>query len=276
MCCDLDLDLRDLGCADLGCAQVVMAPRGLKKIIKETASAKLVGKGKWKAFQALSNGAPNGRKLRGLTKALESNAWSGGSLPSIATRGNVERGGWKGRGGGRRRGAAVDAQLTRAVNSGKIQPTAGQYSLTKLALAALARHGLEPVACQRAVCSPRHRIGTAIDLIAYEKTSAKLVVVELKCGHSGSKTAAARKDGKDCHMQPPLSRALDSTLNRHFAQLTVTRELLVREADTLGRLHAIGIEGIDAALLYVDDENTTLYRCPCWWTGRAARILDAI
>ena len=30
-------------------------------------------------------------------------------------------------------------------------------------------------------------------------------------------------------MKPPLSRALDSTLHRHLAQLAVTRELLVRE-----------------------------------------------
>jgi hypothetical protein len=253
-----------------------MAPRGLKKIIKDTIRAKLVGKGKWKAFQAISNGVPSGHKLRGLTKALESNSWSSGALPRIATQSKVQRGGWKGRGGGRRRGAAVDAQLTRAVNSGKIQPSDGQYNLTKLALAALARHGLEPVACQRAVCSPRHRIGTAIDLLAYEKQSAKLVVVELKCGHSGSKTAAARKGGENCHMQPPLSRALDSTLNRHLAQLAVTRELLVREANTLGKLQAIGVEGIDAVLLYVDDANTTLYRCPNWWTSRALRILDAI
>lgn len=257
--------------------RVHMAPRGLKKIIKDTVPAKLVGKGKFKAFEALANGAPNGRKLRGLTKALEAGAWSDGALPAIATHGNVARGGWAGRGGGRRRGAAVDAQLSRAVNSGKIHPVSGQYSLTKLALAALAQHGLEPVASQRAVCSPRHRIGTAIDVLAYEKASAKLVVVELKCGHSGSKTAAARKDGKDCHMKPPLNRALDTTLNRHLAQLAVTRELLVRETATIARFQAIGIEGdVDGALLYVDDENTALYHLSAWWTGRSKRILEAL
>ena len=53
-----------------------MAPRGIKKILKETVPAKLVGSGKWKAFEPLHQGKPTGAKLRGLTKALETCGFS--------------------------------------------------------------------------------------------------------------------------------------------------------------------------------------------------------
>ena len=58
-----------------------MAPRGLKKILKDTVPAKLTGKGRFKGFEALRHGKPSGTKLRGLTKALENRVWSAGTLP---------------------------------------------------------------------------------------------------------------------------------------------------------------------------------------------------
>jgi hypothetical protein len=254
-----------------------MAPRGLKKILKDTVPAKLTGKGRFKGFEALRHGKPSGTKLRGLTKTLENRVWSTGTLPSRATHGTVKRGGWKGKGGGRRRGTAVDAQLSRQVNSGKTKPTKGQYTLTKLALAALAENGLEPVACQRAVCHQTRRVGTAIDVLCYEKATAQLTVVELKCGYSGDVTAPAQKNGKNCHMQGVLHKAVDHTLNRHMAQLACTREMFVRESSALQKVQTIGISNsVGGALLYVNDEQTTLYTLSDWWIARAAKVIDAL
>lgn len=254
-----------------------MAPRRLKTVLKATAPARLAGKGARRGFEVVRQGQRTGQRLRGLTKALTKAIWSDGALPSCALYGEVRRGGWKGRGGGRRRGAAVDAQVSRAVNSGKIKPACGQYTLTKLTLAALAEHGLEPVACQRAVCSLRRRIGTAIDVLCYERSSARLIVVELKCGHSGGKTAPAQRDGAACAMRVPLTKACDSTLHRHMAQLACTRELFAREAGTLKQLAAIGINpDVGGALLYVDDAATELYTLSDWWISKAGRILAAL
>lgn len=254
-----------------------MAPRGLKKILKTSVSAKLVGKGKFKCFQPLRAGTPNGRKLRGLTKALESTIWSSGTLPTVAKYGKVARAGWRGKGGGRRRGIAVDSQLSRAVNAGKSRPQKGQYTLVKIALAMLADNGLEPVACQRAVCSERARLGTAIDILAYEKLTSRLVVVELKCGCSGAKTAAATKNGRPCTMSAPLGATPDTMLNRHLTQLACTRALFVREQAAMAKMQAIGIESyVGGALLYVNDEESELYTLSPWWISRSSRLLDAL
>ena len=102
-----------------------MAPRGLKKILKDTVPAKLTGKGKYKGFEILKQGKPSGTKLRGLTKALEHRLWwKARCRPHPGT---VKRGGWKGQGGGRKRGTAVDAQLT-AGRLGQDQAGKGQYA----------------------------------------------------------------------------------------------------------------------------------------------------
>ena len=246
-----------------------MAPRGLKNLLKKTAVAKLSGKGKWRAFVD-----HNGRKLKGLHPALHERVFSSGVIPSIAKFGSVKRAGWRGPNGGRKRGAAVDAQLSAAVNRGKNKPVKGQFTLTKLALAALSEHKLEPVTSQRAVYNSQRRLGTAIDVLCYDPIANRLVVVEVKCGHSGAKQAAAQKDGKQCRLQAPLSKALDNTLNRHLAQLCVTRELFVSEKDTIVKLQNIGVNAeVGGALLYVDDAMTELYKLDDWWVERAPRLM---
>jgi hypothetical protein len=255
-----------------------MAPRGLKKLLKTTAPAAFV-KGKFAGFVQVVNGVRSGNKLRGLTRALESGVWSKNStLPSIAKYSAVKRGGWKGPRGGRQRGAAVDAQLSLAVNAGVTKPKSGQYTLTKLALAALAEQGLEPVVSQRAVCNDRLRIGTAADVICFEKSSGKLVVVELKCNGGQARTAPAeQRNGQKCRMLSPLGRASDHTLNRHFAQLACTLALFVREERTLEKLCALGVSAdVGAGLLYVNDELTEFYDLPKWWVDRGDRILNNI
>jgi len=246
-----------------------MPPRGMKKVLKETTPAKLSGKGKFRGFVD-----GNGRKLKGLHPALTERIFSAGVLPTIAKYGSVKRSGWRGKGGGRRRGAAVDSQLSSAVNKGKSKPTKGQYTLTKLALAALAEHKLEPVVSQRAVCDTRRRLGTAIDILCYDSVNNKLVVVELKTGFSGSKLAAAQRNGKNCKMCEPLDKATDNVLNRHFAQLTVARALFALEKQTILAVNNLGISAeIGAALLYVNDEMTELYYLSNWWIRREKNLL---
>lgn len=248
-----------------------MAPRGLKKVLKDTVPATFK-RGKWAHFADRQ-----GRKLKGLHKALETKLFSGGTMPSIARYGPVKRSGWRGKNGGRKRGAAVDKQLSAAVNRGKGKPSKGQYTLTKYALAALQTHKLEPVCAQRAVCDSARRLGTAIDVLCYDEEQNRLVVVELKCGHSGSKKAAAQREGRACKMRTPLGRAADNTLNRHLAQLMVTRQLFINEHETLGRLQTLGLSAdVGGALLYVDDETTELYPLDEWWTKKAHSVMGVL
>lgn len=225
----------------------------------------------------MRHGKPSGIKLKGLTKRLGSHIFSDGVLPQIALQGAESRHGWKGKGGGRRRGVAIDSQLSKAVNAGKLTPQKGQYALTKLALIALHEHGLEPVVAQRGCCSEGDKIATAADVICYEKENSRLVVVELKCGHSGSKTAAARKCGNDCRMHRPLHGAADNVLHRHLSQLAATRELFLRETSTLSKLNDLGITShIGAVLLYVNEDGCELYPLPTWWSDRGPRIVASL
>lgn len=254
-----------------------MAPRGVKKLLKSSAPVKLVGSGRFKGFETVRQGKPTGKKLKGLTKRLYTKLFSDGKLPSIATHGTEKRHGWHGQNGGRKRGTAVDSQLSRAINAGKVTPQKGQYTLTKLALIALHEHGLVPVMAQRGCCSELCKIATAADVVCYETSSSKLVVVELKCGHSGSKTAAAVDGGRACKMHGPVSSAADNVLNRHLAQLAVTRELIASEVTTLAKLNDLGIaSAVGAVLLYVNEDGCELFSLPTWWSERAPRMLQAL
>lgn len=248
----------------------------MKALLKRSAPAKLTGAGKWRAFRALRQGQPTGARLRGLTKQLAKKMWSDGTLPREATESTVRRGGWRGKGGGLRRGRAVDAQVSREVNAGKVKPKTGQYSLTKLVFAALEEHGLEPVVAQRAVHNTV--IGTAADVLCYEASTGMLYVVELKCGCSGNKMASATgKGGKSLNMKKPLGAVADCVLNRHLLQLACTRELLVLETDTMKRLMALGVDAVvGACLLYVNDETTELHTLCSYWEERAPRVLAAL
>jgi hypothetical protein len=254
-----------------------MAPRGLKKILKETAPCRLVGSGNRKRFELCLRGEGRGQALKGLTKRLEDKLFSGGSFPSIVTESSVRRAGWRGCGGGRRRGSAVDAQVSRlAGQSAAKRATARMLVLSRLVFAALERQGLESVAGQRAVCSQFHRVGTAADLVCHRAATNELVVVELKSGFGGSKTAAARVDGREATMRGPLRKAPDCVLNRHMLQLAVTHALFMRETSTLSRLSGMGIEGVDAALLYTNDDGVEFYALADWWKRKSLGALDAL
>jgi hypothetical protein len=227
----------------------VMAPRGLKKLLKDTQPCKLVGSGQKKRFEVTVQGQRGGTRLRGVTKRLENCIFSSGTLPAIARASDAPAGGhWRGPGGGRRRGSAVDAQVSRLAGvSAEKRFNSKMLNLTRNVFAALNSRGLEPVMGQRAVCSERHRIGTAADVVCHDAANNSLVIVELKCGHNGARTAAAVEKGKSCNMKKALAKAPDNVVNRHLAQLAVTHHLLTREKKTISKLGAMGVDSVEGA-----------------------------
>tara|TARA_X000001036_G_scaffold13937_1_gene11862 strand:- start:2608 stop:3363 length:756 start_codon:yes stop_codon:yes gene_type:complete len=248
-----------------------MPPRGLKALLKRTAPAKLTGRGKRKGYVLLEHGKPT-KKLRGVTRVLEKTFWSGGELQSVSKTSTTRKFGWQGKNGGLRRGTRVDAQLERLINGG---PKAAKsqrhiYKLTGIVLAALQRRGLEPVYAQRTVCAARKRLGTAVDLIAYQDET--LVLVELKCGYDQGRTAPALVDGQAASMRAPLTKCADCVLHRHFLQLAVTLQLFLNETATQEALatHASAVQGL---LMYANDEGVDFYDLPEWWRKRGTRLL---
>ena len=255
-----------------------MAPRGLKKTLRTTAPAILSGTGKYKGFQSKESG----KKLRGLTKTLQSRLWSNGILPTIARKADTAirpKSAWKGKRGGQARGTKVDQQLTKLINGGKmaILRQKSMFRLTKLALSALAKRKLDPIMAQRSVLDEQRRLGTAADAICYDKKSNRLVMVELKCGYDHGRTAAAERGGRPCKMKSPCSKALDCNLHRHLAQLALTREMFVRENKTLKLVGDLGVEQtVDAVLLYVNDEGAEFFVLDDWWKKKAGKILVSL
>ena len=249
-------------------------PRGLKSALKSSSPVKLTGSGRFKGFQLVSTK----RKLAGLTKRLEQKVFSAGIFSAYALKGSERRRGWAGSNGGIRRGKAVDSQLTRFVNAGKTVPKKGMYSLTKLALLTLKMSSLVPVMAQRGCCSQANRVATACDLVCYDVASKRIVVVEVKCGFSGSRTCSAIEDGKECRMHRPLDQAMDCFLNRHMAQLAATTRMLQNESELMKKVSTLGIncDRIDGALLYLNEEKCDLFRLNSWWRRRSQKIVDAL
>lgn len=250
-------------------------PRGLKKILCETQGCKLTGTGKFKSFQRLHQGVPHGCRLRGLHKALEKHIYSEGSLPETAIRASGRRPGghWGGPNGGRKRGARVDAQISRIINMG---PSAEKklhvYNLTKSAFAALQMAGLTPVYAQRATC--RGSLGTAADLIVWDEAEQKLGIVEVKCGYDKARDAPAKRGGRICRLQSPLEGAKDTTRNRHMAQLLATCQMTANEEGLFARLASLGIQNdIKGVLLYINDDGAEITVLDHWWQSRGGALV---
>ena len=250
-------------------------PRGLKKLLKSTAPVTLRGRGKTRGFTHKQTN----KKLSGLTKRLHSKIFSAGQFPSIAIFGNGSKrvGFGGGAAGGRRRGSAVDNQLTKAINAGRIKPQPRDYTLTKLVLLALQSEGLIPVCAQRGVCESSGTVATAADFICFDNDANRLVVIELKCGFSGARNAPARANGNLAHLRGPLGNAPDTHNNRHLAQLAATHAMFTREKSTLSALRELGVsDDVDARLLYVNDESVDFLKMDPWWAAHAKPIIRAI
>ena len=243
--------------------------RGARALVASTSPGQLSGSGKFKCYRARApSGRPTGPKLRGITKLLAKRLFSTAELPSSS----AWRGGaWAGPKGGLRRGRAVDTQVSRlAKASAATRRDARMLKLTRLFFDALNYHQLVPVGSQRVVIDPSRRIGTAVDVVC-TRGAHELVLVELKCGFVGDRSASA-----GTKFQPPLSKAKDCALHRHFAQLAVTLHLFERETRTQTKLASKGIDTVSAVLLYVDDRASEKYELPAWWKKRGGAIADRI
>ena len=243
--------------------------RGARALIANTAPGQLSGSGKFKCYRArTASDRPTGPKLRGITKLLAQRVYSAAELPSTpAWRGGT----WAGPKGGLRRGRAVDTQVSRLAKvSEAARREAKMLKLTRLTFDALNYHQLVPVGSQRVVLDRARRIGTAVDVVC-TRGAHELVLVELKCGFVGNRAASA-----GTKFQAPCTKAKDSALHRHFAQLAVTLQLFERETSTLAKLATKGIDRVSGVLLYVDDGASEKYELPEWWRKRGAAIADRI
>lgn len=248
----------------------------LRTLLRRSAPCRLVGSGRFKGFQKQDAGTLVGSKLRGLTKLLEK-LHSGGVLPSITRSANGPRpgGAWRGKNGGRRRGSAVDAQLTSIVN-GLRSKSRTQLRLTRAALSALKFGKMKPIIAQRTVMFEAHGgIASAADIIALREDN-ELVVVELKTGHDNGRSAAAKLRGITQKMRKPLRRVSDCILHRHMTQLAATHHMLVSERQTISRLRELGISRVSGLLLYVNDEAVDFIELTDWWKNKGASLLRAI
>ena len=251
-------------------------PRGLKTALKSTQSMALSGCGKFRGFCVLDGQRKKTNvKLKGLTKKLETKVFSQGAFPSVVTHGTERRTAWKGKSGGIRRGSAVDAQLSRLINAGKTTPSKKMLVLSRYVLICLKEMGLTPVMAQRACGSRALNVATAADFVCYNCTTNRIVVVELKCGFSGSRTTSAIRDGVGQTMRGPLSLCPDTVLNRHFAQLACTTELTRSDAALMGKLASLGVQNdkVESVLVYANETQCDVFKLSKWWTKKASSVL---
>tara|TARA_B110000116_G_scaffold267129_1_gene278989 strand:- start:587 stop:1369 length:783 start_codon:yes stop_codon:yes gene_type:complete len=255
--------------------------RGLKSLITKTSPGKLVKARKYTCYRATTEaGRPRGAKLRGVARLLEDHVFSDGELPQQTDGGPSGYAGGKFWGGnGLKRGAAVDAQVTKlAKASASARLGARKLQLTSNVFDALAYHKLEPIEAQRVVLDERRRLATAVDIVCVNKErSDELVLVELKTGYRGDRSAPVRGlRGAVIKMKAPLGKANDCALHRHLSQLSATRELFVREAATMKALHVKGITRVVGMLLYITPAASEVHALPAWWSRRGERLLDRL
>ena len=257
----------------------MVLPRGLKSYVNESAPGKLV-RGKFTGYRQFdSSGSATGPTLRGITKLLGSKLYSKGELQEESISSTEFKGSaWKGHKGGLKRGKAVDSQVSRLAGaSANARNNTNKYKLTKMAFSALEKAGIQPVCGQRVVLNADRRIATAADIVGYRESDKSLVVVELKCGFSGTRTLPALHNSKPQKLQSPCSTAADCVLNRHLAQLATTRHMLANETTFVSTLKKkFGVHSIQGVLLYACDRDTALYQLSDWWVRRGERLVESI
>ena len=250
-------------------------PRGLKTFVVESSPGKLV-RGKFPSFRPTnSDGSIRGSPLRGITKRLHSSIYSSGEFPEGVFKGEWRGGAWKGDGGGIRRGRAVDSQVSKLAGVSKAKrASSNKFKLSRMLFSVLEEAGIEPLCGQRVVIDEAARLGTAADVVGYRRRDNKLVLVELKSGYRGDRSAPALSKKKVCSLAHPLSNAKDTILNRHFAQLTATLSMFVSERKTMDTMRKkFDLAGIEAVLVYTDDYQSEIYELPRWWVKRGKALV---
>jgi hypothetical protein len=214
------------------------------------------------------------RMLRGLTGLLQEKLFGEQDVTVGVCRGSGRRRRSSGAWSGRKRGIAVDAQLTRIIN-GKKKPPSRLYNLTSHCLSAFRNAKLRPVIAQYPVSSVYNRVGSAADVIALDEDD-RLVVVEMKCGYHGDRSAVSYHPGtrREQHMRGVLSMAVDCVFHRHLCQLSATVAMLLEQQRTVGDLTSMGVRGVTGLLVYLDGHTAELVPLPAWWQSRGECILD--
>ena len=241
-------------------------------LLRRTAPVRLSGGGKFKGFRLLRDGKLTNKSLRGLTKRLQNNVFSNGSLPAEARKGDDRGKLWKGVQGGRRRGMAIDRQVSAVVNK---RAPKRLHNLSKVVLNALSGLHLTPVIAQRGVAHAASNVASAADIIAYDATSKALVVVELKTGHAHGKLLAAKQNGVEQTMCGDLRKASDCVAHRHLAQLSATRQMLVNEQELMRKLAQLGVKSVGGMLLYATDTRVETMLLAPWGSDRGGLLLKA-
>jgi hypothetical protein len=240
----------------------------LKKLLRQTAPVRLRGAGKFCGFRSKDN-----RTFRGLTKRLAEAVFSQGILPAEARKGEKRGKIWKGAQGGRKRGKAIDRQVSAIVNN---RPPKRLHRLTKIVMNALGGLNLKPVIAQRGVAHAPSNVASAADIIAYDKVSKRLVVIELKTGHAYGKLLPAKHKGVDQTMQDKFHNVSDCVAHRHLAQLSATRQMLVNEKDLMDKLTSMGVECVEGMLLYATDMRVETILLENWWKVRGGMLLQSL
>lgn len=230
--------------------------------------------GKFRGFCTLKADGSDGRSLHGLTVRLTERIFSSGALPESTTKARSWRGRrWAGAVGGRRRGTAVDSQLSQIAN-GKRSASASCMRLTQMVLRALTLKKYRLVCGQRAVCSPSDGIGTAVDLVCVDDATNALVLLELKCGFDGNRQDVVQVGGRVQKLRAPLTNAADCAYHRHILQLAVTSKMFDAEVDTRRALKDAGVESVRAELVYACDADVEFIGLDSWWSSRAGVVLQ--
>ena len=232
----------------------------IRRVLSDSRNVRLMGRGKFKCFKGLTGV----KRYKGLTKFLESRYFSTGTAPRSceATRGLK----------GRKRGSAVDSQISRFANG---LTTRLPHKLSKSVILALKELGLEPVAAQTALLSKRTGVATALDLLVRPSdplVELKLIVVELKCGYVGCRKTSFKKNGTDCFLNAPFHHVVDTPLNRHLLQLAATKEFL--QAEMNGGLGLkLGLkQPVGGILLYASTDGVDVVELPEWWQRKVAQL----
>ena len=211
---------------------------------------------------------------------MEAHIFSSGDLPQQTDGGPSGYAGGKFWGGnGLKRGAAVDAQVSRLSKaSASARRGARKLQLTNHVFDALAYHKLEPIEAQRVVLDERRGLATAVDIVCKNKVhDDELVLVELKTGYRGDRSAPVRNvAGVPIKMQTPLATARDCALHRHLAQLAATRALFVQEEATIKALKKKGVTSVVGVLLYITPAASEVHALEDWWCRRGTALLDRL
>lgn len=253
---------------------MAVAVTRLRAALRKGAPARLIGRGSRRGFARLHEGKRLGRRLSGLTKRLAERLHSEATLPSV-TRQRVARHAWKGKQGGRRRGIAIDQQVSMVANGRK--PRRSLYRLTKVALTALKAEGLRLVCGQLPVASDADNLASAIDVVGVRDgpDGTELVLVELKTGYDRGRQLPAMRQGVAQTMRGPLQRAEDCLCHRHLAQLAATTALFLSDPCVGERLETLQVQRVTALLLYVTDADVEFIPLADWWVKKGAAIVRA-